>query len=560
MSDSSVSDLPLRVADADELRWDAVADVIVVGFGGAGACAALEARTAGAEVLVLDRFGGGGATARSGGVVYAGDTSLQRSAGIGDSVEQMFRYLQREIRGVVPDAVLRRYCEQSSGAIDWLVGHGLRYNAEVCTEKTDYPAGGESLYFAGNEQRSDHAAIAVPAPRGHRPAGRGFTGNRYFAAIADAVRSSGVRVLTHAPVLRLIQDKSGRVVGIEAWVLPERVWKRHDRIFEKVGVRPFNAGVARRACLAAAMLEMEHGEVRRYRALGGVILAAGGYASSPAMLQRHNPDLAAHTGAMIHLATLGCDGSGIRLGQSVGGGTGCMQNLQLVRNLTPEPLRYGLLVNSHGRRFINEDAYNGDVGKAIGAQPGARAWLVLDRHNLLAALRACVFGSRGSFLHFSLPSLVAILFGGSRVARTLPGLARKCGWDAEPFTQELRVHNERVQVRQPDPLGKADDKMLPLSSGPFIAVDFSLGNPLGFTFMFTLGGLTVDVGTGAVTDAGGKAIAGLYAAGRSAVGLCSNGYVSGLSLGDGIFSGRRAGASAAGDRAPMWSAPSLPSD
>jgi succinate dehydrogenase/fumarate reductase flavoprotein subunit len=50
--------------------WDVQADVVVVRFGAAGACAALEAAGAGCDVVVLDRFGGGGATALSGGVVY----------------------------------------------------------------------------------------------------------------------------------------------------------------------------------------------------------------------------------------------------------------------------------------------------------------------------------------------------------------------------------------------------------------------------------------------------------------------------------------------------------
>lgn len=57
-------------------------DVIVIGFGGAGACATIEAADAGASVLVLERFDGGGATSRSGGVVYAGGgTTTQREAG-----------------------------------------------------------------------------------------------------------------------------------------------------------------------------------------------------------------------------------------------------------------------------------------------------------------------------------------------------------------------------------------------------------------------------------------------------------------------------------------------
>ena len=67
--------------------WDVEADVVVVGFGAAAACAALEAAAAGCSVLVLDRFGGGGATALSGGVVYAG-----RQPGTRGTYERVFRY------------------------------------------------------------------------------------------------------------------------------------------------------------------------------------------------------------------------------------------------------------------------------------------------------------------------------------------------------------------------------------------------------------------------------------------------------------------------------------
>jgi len=56
----------------------------------------------------------------------------------------------------------------------------------------------------------------------------------------------------------------------------------------------------------------------------------------------------------------------------------------------------------------------------------------------------------------------------------------------------------------------------------------------------SVGGLKVDEASGLVLDAGGKPIAGLYAAGRNAVGVCSNIYVSGLSYSDCVFSGRRA--------------------
>jgi 3-oxo-5alpha-steroid 4-dehydrogenase len=61
----------------------------------------------------------------------------------------------------------------------------------------------------------------------------------------------------------------------------------------------------------------------------------------------------------------------------------------------------------------------------------------------------------------------------------------------------------------------------------------------------TLGGLVVDEAGGNVLDDAGIPVAGLFAAGRTAVGLCATSYVSGLSLADCVFSGRRAGRSAA---------------
>jgi 3-oxo-5alpha-steroid 4-dehydrogenase len=66
--------------------------------------------------------------------------------------------------------------------------------------------------------------------------------------------------------------------------------------------------------------------------------------------------------------------------------------------------------------------------------------------------------------------------------------------------------------------------------------------------MLTLGGLLVDQQTGQVQRPDESPIAGLYAAGRTAVGICSNSYVSGLSLADCVFSGRRAGRNAAAGR------------
>ncbi len=111
----------LQVADADAMLWDDHCDVLVIGWGAAGACAALEARAQGADVLVADRFTGGGASAKSGGVVYAGGgTRQQQAAGFNDTPEAMFAYLKHETQGVVADATLRRFCQDSATNLAWL--------------------------------------------------------------------------------------------------------------------------------------------------------------------------------------------------------------------------------------------------------------------------------------------------------------------------------------------------------------------------------------------------------------------------------------------------------
>ncbi|MEZ4287551.1 MAG: FAD-dependent oxidoreductase [Polyangiales bacterium] len=105
---------PLVVDPSNPLKWDESTDVLIVGFGGAGACAALEARAHQATVTVLDRFHGGGATAISGGVFYGGGgTSIQKEAGVDDNVDEMFRYLSMEVDGIVSEKTLRRFCDDS---------------------------------------------------------------------------------------------------------------------------------------------------------------------------------------------------------------------------------------------------------------------------------------------------------------------------------------------------------------------------------------------------------------------------------------------------------------
>jgi len=153
--------------------WDAEADVVIVGFGGAGACAAIEAADRGADVLVVDRFSGGGATAISGGVVYAGGGTVhQKAAGCEDSVAAMFDYLRHEVGDAVSPRTLERFCSSSVENLDWLAAHGVPFEGSLAPRKTSYPTNDYYLYYSGSELVPPFRDVAAPAPRGHRAKGR----------------------------------------------------------------------------------------------------------------------------------------------------------------------------------------------------------------------------------------------------------------------------------------------------------------------------------------------------------------------------------------------------
>ena len=111
---AAMADSPYTVIDASGVpRWDDSADVVIAGLGVAGACAAIEAREAGADVLVLERAsGGGGTTANAAGHVYlGGGTRVQKAVGVEDDVEDMYTYLHDEharARGGQDPPLLRR--------------------------------------------------------------------------------------------------------------------------------------------------------------------------------------------------------------------------------------------------------------------------------------------------------------------------------------------------------------------------------------------------------------------------------------------------------------------
>lgn len=532
---------PLRVKDADALAWDRQTDVLVVGFGAAGAAAALSAHAAGTSCLLIDRFNNGGATARSGGVVYAGGgTAQQQKAGYDDTPEQMFKYLSCEVGDAVKPATLRRFCDDSRDLLSWLQSLGAGFDADHAPPKTSYPKNGVYLYYSGNEAMTGYREQATPAPRGHRTVDKGLSGKALFRVLADAVATRDIPVLGQCAATRLVVDASGQVLGMECQQIPpdSAAARQHARLIRRAEkIHLIAADWADRIRTKAAAIEAKAARRLLIRATGGVVLCTGGFIMNRQLVSTHAPAFAGN----LRLGTSGCDGSGIELGQTVGGVTGQMHRASAWRFINPPtPWIEGIVVNRDGARFCNEASYGARLGAAMCEDQGGKAWLILDRAARRRAWREALFG--GLWLFQSGPAILLMLLAPR--ANTLARLAQKIGISAAGLEQTVARYNQAAQGETTDPLGKDGPALQPLRQAPFAAIDISADNPRFPCPAITLGGLRVDEDCGGVLNEQGTVIGGLYAAGRAAVGIASNRYVSGLSLADCLWSGRRAGAAA----------------
>ena len=113
--------------------WNGQADVIVVGSGLAGLAAAIEARTAGSDVLVLEKMKGyGGNSTISDGVMAAAGTDLQKKAGISDSPELLIKDMLRAGLHLNHLELVRTVAERSAEAFRWTIDFlGMTYQDRV---------------------------------------------------------------------------------------------------------------------------------------------------------------------------------------------------------------------------------------------------------------------------------------------------------------------------------------------------------------------------------------------------------------------------------------------
>ena len=550
----------LVVDSPDEVQWKEAADFVVVGYGGAGVAAANQAVDSGLSVIALERFEGGGATALNGGVVYfGGGTSVQKAAGFEDTPEAMYEYLSREVGGVISEPTLRRFCESGPEMIEWLEAHGVRFNPSAYTKKTSYPAAKYYLYFSDNALLERYRGKHPPAPRGHKVdmflgenASFGF-GRGIVEPQQKSAAAAGVRVFTQSDVRQMVVDRSGTVLGVKSfYVSPEH--PRHKALVKAQSsmqkwqlmlpqVMPgsqITLAIAKYYSRVAAKIEQEAATTLYIRAKRGVCLSSGGFIFNEAM--RH--DLASGYETVMPLGTPGDDGSGILLGYSAGAMLNRMDEISSWRFLNP-PAAWGKgpVVNAKGERFADEASYGATIGQAMMKRGNdGVGWLILDQE--LWDLTKDNFKHDGLMTFQVYPAQMTMMFK-SKKAGTVRALAEKISVNPDNFERTVEDYRKAQKGEITDKFSKARKDMGALTNPPYYALDVGADSSFFPLPSITLGGLVADENTGLALREDGATVPGLYAAGRTAVGLCSNLYLSGLSSSDCIFSGRRAAAHAA---------------
>jgi 3-oxo-5alpha-steroid 4-dehydrogenase len=491
------AELP-AVVDVATLPDDCeIVDVVVIGFGIAGGCAALEAARAGAKVVLLERAATyGGTSAMSGGHFYlGGGTAVQRATGHQDSAEEMFKYLMAVSRDPEPDKI-RAFCDDSVEHFDWVESLGFEFERSYFPGKAVIQPNTEGLMFTGNEKVHPFRDIAIPAPRGHKVPVPGDTGGTQMVMdlLSKRVEEAGVEVRYETGVTNLVVSGPPVVEPVETKPVETRVvgvaWKR----FQDTG----------------------HLRAR------AVIVAAGGFVMNDDMVSEFTPALGSK---LFVLGSTYDDGLGIRLGESVGAELRFMDQPFITAPFyPPSQLVTGIVVNRDGDRFVAEDSYHARTSGFVMDQPDQAAYLIVDSAHIE---------------HPTMP-LCPFIDGWETVAE----MEQALGIPEGRLSSTLDHYNEHARAKDDPDFHKHPDWLEPQDQGPWGAYDLTLGKALYAGF--TLGGMRTSV-DGEVERPDRSVIEGLYAAGACAANIAQDGkgYSSGTQLAEGSYFGRRAGRHAA---------------
>ena len=485
------NDTPL--SSTGDIAWDVETDVLVVGFGAAGASAAIEAKRGGAEVTIVETTeAGGGSTVLCGGFIYLGGTPLQEQLGVKDSVEETLKYMTAAAGPYANQEALKIYCENGPDTYQFCIDCGIKFGENLDLNHGVSGRAGIGLAYSGNELQAPYRDIAVPAPQGHSTGDA--CGKGIFEPMKKTVEAEGIQVVYGANAERLIRDETGRVIGAEV------------------------------TC---------DGKQQYFRAAKAVILAGGGFTMNRDMIDANNRFTTPFGGPIGNPNELG---TCIKMGQEVGADLFGMSQICYTCFIygTDTSTAKAILVDKTGRRIISETSYGSWVGEALMAN-GPEAYLVFD-----SALKGSFDGSGDS------PEFEAGAIAGATEfeAGTITELAEQLGIDPLSLENTVALYNTFAEQGEDGQFGKEPEYLAPIATPPFYARPYGSES----AFYTSEGGLKTDVESH-VISVSGDVIPGLYAAGRCSSLIYGHYMGSGTSIADCITFGRIAGQNAAAETA-----------
>ena len=298
---------------------EAVRDVIVIGAGGAGLAAAIEAAEAGASVLILEKMPVIGGNTLLADAFNAVDPEAQGKIGVEDSVEHHYLQMMESGEYRADPELAKLVAYGAPDTLQWLKDHGVEFSSEV------------------------YQVYSSLWPRTHNPTRPWGMG--YIDPLRDCARKLGVEIRINSRVTRLIREEalSGRVVGVEV----------------------------------STQNGIEHLYAKK-----GVVVAAGGFGASSEMVERFDPLLkdlrttnhSGATGDMIApLEDIGAATVGMEFIQLLPGGALSGRFVGAI-----SPVENMILVDRSGHRFVAEDAPGCKFTNAVLRATGKTAYVLMD--------------------------------------------------------------------------------------------------------------------------------------------------------------------------------------
>jgi 3-oxosteroid 1-dehydrogenase len=561
------------MSDTHDTEFDVTVDVLVVGSGGGGMTAALAAKAAGLDTLLVEkapRFGG--STALSGGGIWVPGATVQREAGHHADLDAVVEYLKTITDGAVSDARLRAYVRTAPEMLDFVA----RQTGAELVWKPGYPdyfpevPGGSAEGSVINVEPIDLRRLGADEDKLLKPAAVGPRGMwlrplelRSFFTIRQSFE--GKRVLLKFLWRSLRARVTGERIVAMGGALTSLLWMGMRRAGVTTWLdSPLDALITGADGAVAGAIVRHEGRAVRIGARGGVVLATGGFEHNDEMRRRYQPFVPEN----FSLGNPESTGDGIRAGQAAGGALALMDEAWWFPTLAwPNGRRHMLLnermmpaqfmVNGAGERFINEATPYSEFGHAMieGEAAGVThlpCWLITDARSWK---RYVIAG------HLPLPKLpFAPVPTGSRMVEdwlqagvvkqgsSWAELATAIGVPADALERTARRYNQVAATGHDDDFGRGDSaydryygdetlanpNLAPLGGPPYYAFRIVLGD-LG-----TNGGLMTDEDARVLRE-DGSPIPGLYATGNTSAAVMGRTYAgAGATIGPAMTFGYRA--------------------